>query len=166
MVTCIGIAAAIAAGGVPALAQVFIIDGRVVSVESGDQITVQNRRRVRNRVRLAGVSSPKAGQPFAAEAASYLSNLVLGKTVKVVGRRFDQAGLLKGKVLLNGRDINLEQVIAGFAWHHAEFPSEQSRRDRSLYEAAEAHAREHKFNLWSAHDPVPPWLFNEQPRVQ
>lgn len=148
---------------VPLRAQVFIIDGRVVEIDSGDTITVVNRRRVRHRVRLAGIAAPAPSQAFAPEAARYLSGLLLGKTVKIVGRRFDDLGLLRGKVLLGGRDINLEQVIAGFAWHHVEVPGEQSPGDRQLYEAAEDHARKLKFNLWSQTNPVPPWLVPTTP---
>jgi endonuclease YncB( thermonuclease family) len=146
---------------VPALSQVFIIDGKVVSIDGGDSITVVNRRKIRHRVRLAGIAAPAPSQEFNQEATKYLSGMILGKTVKIVGRRFDDNGLLKGKVLLDGRDMNLEQVVAGFAWQHEEFPAEQSARDRQLYEAAEAHARKLKFNLWSGTNPTPPWLFRE-----
>ena len=141
--------------------QVFIIDGKVVSIDSGDSITVVNRRKIRHKVRLAGIAAPAPSQAFNKEATSYLSGMILGRTVKIVGRRFDDNGLLKGKVLLDGRDMNLEQVVAGFAWHHDEFPAEQSARDRQLYEAAELHARKLKFNLWSETNPTPPWLFRE-----
>jgi hypothetical protein len=63
-------------------------------------------------------------------------------------------------VLLNGRDVNLEQVIAGFAWHFNEIAWDQNERDRQVYESAELIARRSKFNIWSAAKPTPPWEFS------
>jgi endonuclease YncB( thermonuclease family) len=147
------------AATVPICAQAFIIDGRVAAVESGDTLVLINRRKVRHVVKLAGVAAPELGQAFGNAARDYLANLVYGKNIKAMGRRFDDAGRLRGKILLGGRDINLEMIVAGFAWHHTEIPAEQIRTDGRLYEAAESHARRSKFNLWSEANPTPPWIF-------
>ena len=146
-------------GAAQARGQNFIIDGVVVAVESGDSISVRNRRKILHHVRLAGVDAPETGQPFSSEARSYLTGLISGKTVKIIGRRFDDDGIFKGKVLLAGRDMNLEMVVAGLAWHHITVPGEQTKPDRLLYEAAESHARKAGFNLWATERPVPPWEY-------
>jgi micrococcal nuclease len=143
----------------PAIAQPFVVDGKVVAIESGDTLTLINKKKIRHLVKLAGIDAPELDQPFGDAARSYLQNLVYGKYIKAVGRRFDDSGRLRGKLLLGGRDINLEIIIAGFAWHHVEVAAEQSLTDRRLYEAAESHARRSKFNLWSVQNPIPPWTF-------
>ena len=134
--------------------QAFIVDGKVVEVFDGETITVQNRKKVRHTIRLAGIDAPLTSQPFGEQARVYLSGLIMHKSVKVRGTRFDDQGMLRGKVLFNGRDVNLELIIAGLAWHRAEIAGEQSERDRQLYESAEFHARRSKFNLWSDSKPV------------
>ena len=135
-------------------AQSFIVDGTVVDVVDGETITVRNRKNINHTVRLAGIDAPLLSQPHGEQAHRYLSGLLLGKTVKARGQRFDDTGILRGKVLLNGRDINLELIVAGLAWHRTEIAGEQSERDRQLYESAEFHARRSKFNLWADSKPA------------
>ena len=51
-------------------------------------------------------------------------------------------------MLLNGEDVNLEQVEAGLAWHHKKYQGEQSPSDRVKYSDAELEARRLKLGLW------------------
>jgi hypothetical protein len=88
-----------------------------------------------------------------------LSDLVFGKSVEVVGDKIDKHGRLVGKILLEGRDINLQQVKDGFAWHYKQYESEQSESDRKAYADAEIAARTSKSNLWSIANPIAPWDF-------
>ena len=40
-------------------------------------------------------------------------------------------------VLVDGHDVNLEQVCAGMAWWYRQYAKEQTPDDRQLYESAE-----------------------------
>lgn len=71
----------------------------------------------------------------------------------------DGYGRQVGKVLVNGRDLNLVQVERGMAWVYRQYQREQSPIDRRLYEAAEDSAKTGKRGLWIDADPVPPWEF-------
>lgn len=62
-------------------------------------------------------------------------------------------------MLADGRDVNLEQVKAGLAWHYKYYQDEQSPEDRRLYVAAETEARTAKRRLWADPAPIPPWDF-------
>jgi hypothetical protein len=62
-------------------------------------------------------------------------------------------------VLEGGRDVNLEQVRAGLAWHYKYYQDEQSPADRRLYADAETEARSAGRGLWADPDPTPPWDF-------
>lgn len=42
----------------------------------------------------------------------------LGRQVAVEFHKRDRYGRLVGKVLLDGMDVNLEQLKAGLAWHY------------------------------------------------
>ena len=88
--------------------------------------------------------------------------MVLGKDVTVVYQKTDQYGRLVGKILLDGKDINLEQVKAGMAWHYKEFQREQTPEDRELYTAAEEEARKARRGLWHDPEPVEPSAFRTE----
>jgi endonuclease YncB( thermonuclease family) len=134
--------------------------GTVVNVADGDTISIVDKRKIVHLIRLSGIDAPEKGQKYSEQAQQYLSSLIYGKDVTVEGKSYDRFGRLRGKVLLKGRDINLEMVIAGFAWHYNEVAWDQTERDRQLYEAAEVMARKSKFSIWTDAKPIPPWDFD------
>jgi endonuclease YncB( thermonuclease family) len=67
-------------------------------------------------------------------------------------------------VLLDGEDVNLEQVEAGMAWHYKKYQGEQSVSDRVKYADAERDARRRKLGLWRDPDPMPPWEYRQANR--
>jgi endonuclease YncB( thermonuclease family) len=50
-------------------------------------------------------------------------------------------------VIVDGEDVNLEQVEAGMAWHYKKFQGGQSASDRIKYSDAEREARRQKIGL-------------------
>jgi endonuclease YncB( thermonuclease family) len=58
---------------------------------------------------------------------------------------------------LNGKDINLEMVQKGMAWHYKKYIKSQNVEDRQSYNNAEQDARLNKIGLWSDVNPVAPW---------
>jgi len=135
------------------------IDVMVVGVSDGDTITVKDSKNQQIKVRLAGIDAPEKGQDFADRSKQNLSGLVFGKAVLLEGRKVDRYGRLVVKVLVNGIDINLQQVRSGLAWHFKSYESEQSAADRRLYASAELAARDTKLKIWSMPNPVAPWDF-------
>ncbi len=71
----------------------------------------------------------------------------------------DRYGRIVGKVLLDGIDVCLEQVKAGFAWHYKKYQHEQSVEDQRLYAEAEIRAREEGLGLWRENNPNSPWEY-------
>lgn len=59
--------------------------------------------------------------------------------------------------MVNGVDVNLQQVKAGVAWWYRDYAKEQSPEDRRLYEQAEQQARMQRVGLWRDAEPIPPW---------
>jgi endonuclease YncB( thermonuclease family) len=133
--------------------------GRVVGVSDGDTITVLDQAKKQHKVRLGGIDAPEKGQAFGDRAKESLSRLVYDKSVTVDFHKVDRYGRSVGKVLVAGRDANLEQVRAGFAWWYREYAKEQSLEDRASYAAAEEDARASRRGLWRDAQPVPPWEF-------
>ena len=80
--------------------------------------------------------------------------------------KYDRYQRVLGKVLVNGEDVNLEQVEAGMAWHYKKYQGEQSPSDRVKYSDAEREARRRKVGLWSDPNAIPPWDYPRAERDQ
>ncbi len=135
------------------------ITGLVVGVADGDTITVLDADKVQHKIRLSGIDAPEKKQPFGNRSKESLSAMTFDKTVAVETTKRDKYGRQIGKVLVNGRDVNLVQVERGMVWFYRQYQREQSSNDRRLYEAAEDAAKADKRGLWRDADPVPPWEF-------
>jgi len=140
------------------------IKGHVIGVTDGDTLTVLDADRRQQRIRLAGIDAPEKRQAFGARAKESLSELSFGKQVEVQASKKDRYGRFVGKVLVEGRDVNLEQIRRGFAWHYKAYQREQSLMDRVLYDAAETEARASGSGLWGYATPLPPWDFRREKR--
>ena len=128
--------------------QAVTIEGRVVSVADGDTVTVLDAAKMQHKVRLSGIDAPEMAQAFGNRSKESLSGLVFDKPVTVETEKQDRYGRAVGKMLVNGMDVNLEQVQRGFAWHYKEYEREQSANDRRLYDFAEREARTTRRNSW------------------
>ena len=155
----------------PAAAPVYTgvrqtLDGRVVRIADGDTITVLDANNSQHRVRLQGIDAPESHQDFGTQSKKNLSALIFGKDVTVQYEKTDQYGRLVGKIFLDDRDINLEQIKAGMAWHYKEFEREQSAEDRELYARAEDDARIARRGLWLDSNPMEPSEFRREAREE
>lgn len=138
------------------------LTGRVVRIADGDTITVLDSSDTQHRIRLEGIDAPESHQAFGTQSKKNLSEMVFGKDVTVVYQKTDQYGRLVGKILLDGKDINLEQVKAGMAWHYKEYQREQALEDRELYAKAEDEAHAARRGLWQDPEPVEPSEFRRE----
>jgi len=90
--------------------------------------------------------------------------MVAGQQVAVETDKTDRFGRSVGKVLLQGRDVNLAMVASGLAWHYKKYQREQSSSDRMLYDSAEQEAREQRAGLWRDPEPTAPWDWRAEKR--
>ncbi|HEY3104062.1 MAG TPA: thermonuclease family protein [Pyrinomonadaceae bacterium] len=145
---------------------VDILTGRVVSVADGDTITVLDANNVQHRIRLSGIDAPESHQAFGTQSKKNLSELVFGRDVTVIYEKTDQYGRLVGKIIVEGKDVNLAQVKSGMAWHYKEYQREQTPEDRELYARAEDEARAQHRGLWQDSNPVEPSQFRREQREE
>jgi endonuclease YncB( thermonuclease family) len=134
----------------------------VVRVADGDTITVLDSSNTQHRIRLEGIDAPESHQAFGTQSKKNQSEMVFGKDVTMVYQKTDQYGRLVGKIVFDGRDINLEQVKAGMAWHYKEYQREQTPEDRESYAKAEDEARAARRGLWQDADPIEPSAFRKE----
>ncbi|AVM46661.1 hypothetical protein C5Q97_18860 [Victivallales bacterium CCUG 44730] len=126
---------------------------RAEACVDGDTFAASREARV---IRLWGIDAPELNQPWgkAAKAAleEFLRKRELSITVK--GKSF---GRTVGIVRSDRRDVALELLKMGLAWHD---PRYAPKRDD--YAKAEADARKAKRGLWSDENPTPPWEWRKQ----
>ncbi len=144
---------------VPAVLSDDLIAVRVVGVADGDNIIVLTASNKRIIIKLGGIDCPEIGQAFAQEALQFTSDQCLGKTVKYRIFGIDIYNRIIATVYLeDGRELNLEIIKAGFAWHYKRYS------DRQDYAEAEKQARNAGIGLWADESPTPPWEWRKQKR--
>ena len=131
------------------------IKGRVVAIADGDTITVLDANQVQRKIRLEGIDAPEKKQAFGTRSRQTLGDLVAGKDVTVQWNKKDRYGRIIGHVYLGDRDIDMEMVQAGMAWHYRQYSKSAELA------AAEAEARKDRLGLWADANPVPPWAFRK-----
>jgi endonuclease YncB( thermonuclease family) len=131
--------------------------GIVVKVTDGDTVNVLEAGNVLHKVRLTGIDAPERAQPYGRKSHEYLAGMIAGKQVLIESNTQDRYGRDLGKVILNGQDINLEQIKAGMAWWYRYYKKQQSQADQIAYEEAEDHVRVNRLGLWAEENPIEPW---------
>lgn len=122
--------------------------GVCTRVIDGDTMTVRfagEKRAVP--VQLAAVSAPEKGEPYAKEAAAYLSALLGEGELSLHALETDRFGRVVCRLFRGERDINRAMVLAGFARYHHRYG------DTADFAAAEAEAIAAKRGMWATLTP-------------
>lgn len=129
--------------------------GKVIAVLDGDTLLV-----IRDghpvKVRFAEIDAPEKAQPYGMASKKSLSEMVMGKQIKVVSRAVDDYGRLVAMVYAGEVNVNHEQVRRGMAWEYSRFHS-----NRELM-ALQHEAQQARRGLWAGADPVEPSQWRKQ----
>ena len=140
------------------------LQGKVIKVTDGDTVNVLTDDNQTHKIRLSGIDAPEKSQAFGNKSKQALADEVYGKTVTVEFNKRDKYQRIVGKVIFNGKDVNLNQIKRGLAWHYKKYEGEQDVEDRSIYANAEYIAQRDRLGLWVENNPVAPWDFRKQKR--
>ena len=139
-------------------------NAQVVRIVDGDTIQVIDSNGIKFKIRLLGIDTPELKQRFGYESSLSLKKIIDGKSVIIISKpeknkpyTLGRYKRIIGKIILNGKDINLEMVQKGMAWHYKKYIKSQNVEDRQSYNNAEQDARLNKIGLWSDVNPVAPW---------
>ena len=139
-------------------------NAQVVRIVDGDTIQVIDSNGIKFKIRLLGIDTPELKQCFGYESSLSLKKIIDGKSVIIISKpeknkpyTLGRYKRIIGKIILNGKDINLEMVQKGMAWHYKKYIKSQNVEDRQSYNNAEQDARLNKIGLWSDVNPVAPW---------
>jgi micrococcal nuclease len=136
-----------------ALSPAFAGEFRVTRVVDGDTIKVRDNSQEAT-IRLVGIDAPEvsqkkreAGQPYSQQATKYLALLALNKVVDIKDYGMDRYNRILGVIFVDGKNINLEMVKAGFA---EVYRGQHARGfDPTPYLKAENEAREARRGMWT-----------------
>jgi len=133
------------------------LEGKVVSVQDGDSLTIAGADAKRRRVRLAEIDAPERRQPFGNESRKSLAAICLHKpaTVEVVATDVHKRAV--GKARCADVDASAEQVRRGMAWVTA-----RNTLPNSPLPEMEANARLRGLGLWAGDKPEPPWEWRKR----
>ena len=130
------------------------LTGTVVAVADGDTITVLDSNNRKHRIRLIGIDAPEKSQSYGQRSKHSLAELVYDKNVTIHYEKQDRYARTLGKVLVDGRDVNLLQIERGMAWWYRAYKQDQTIDDRVFYQATEHAARLAKVGLWAEKSPI------------
>lgn len=133
------------------------VTGRVVTIVDGDTLTLLDAANQQHRIRLSAIDAPEITQDFGQNAKTGLSALAFNQPATANCHRASPPAIETCVVTIGGKDIGLEQVLAGMAWWHQQFAGEQSTQEAADYQQAEFNARIRRFGLWHSKNPTPPW---------
>lgn len=138
-------------------------EGTCLKVLDGDTIIFREAGALDSiKIRLWGIDAPEKGQTFGTEATRKLARLIEHKSVllrfHVEAREstegHDGYSRHLATIFRRGRNINLELVQGGYAWHYAYYAAEE----KALAEA-ERQARDERRGLWADEHPQEPRQF-------
>lgn len=129
------------------------LTGTVTGVVDGNTVTVRLGKGQQQLVSLIGVAAPELGDCFGPASRSWLSDLTLGKKVRLEPANSGGQQRSLVKLLLADKEINLEIIRHGFARYNKEHELWLGEKERQVYRSAEAQARSTGIGLWSAPTP-------------
>ena len=136
--------------------------GKVIKVSDGDTITVLDSNNQKHKIRLKGIDAPESQQVYGDISTQSLSELVYDKEVLVTWDKIDKYYRILGKVIVDGRDANYEQLKKGLAWYYKQYEKDLSDDDKQRYSEAEEWARNYTEGLWADSNSIPPWEFRRR----
>lgn len=138
-----------------AFAQKFQV--KVVRISDGDTFVGLNRDNLQIKFRIWGIDAPEKKQAYGTKSKEYLSSLIYGKNIYVDVQKQDGWGRYIAYVYTpDNKDVSLEMIKAGMAWHYTQYDSSV------LYRDAESVARKSKKGLWSDPHCIAPWEFRKK----
>lgn len=135
------------------LARADALTGTVTGVVDGNTVTVRLGKGQQQLVSLIGVAAPDLDDCFGPASRSWLSDLTLGKKVRLEPAISGEQQRMLVKLLLADKEINLEIIRHGFARYNKEHELWLGEKERQTYQSAEAQARGTGIGLWSAPAP-------------
>lgn len=139
----------------PFLCQVAgAVEGKVVSISSGDIISFQDESGEVRQVRLYGIDAPENEQNMGEHARKMLTAMIGEHDIQVQLAEGGSQDVASAHVALHGLSVNAALVKAGCAWVNRDTCKAPQCATWTGYEE---YARNNKKGLWADPSAEPPW---------
>jgi endonuclease YncB( thermonuclease family) len=159
-----GLLALASAAPVHAASPAWTLTGEVVRVLDGDTVTLLDTEQHEHRIRLASIDAPEKRQPWGQAARQALAEQSWRRSATAQCRKRDRYGREVCTLSVDGADLGMALLRAGFAWHYLDYLREQTREQAQAYAEAQMAAREAGRGLWADAEPTPPWAWRRESR--
>lgn len=130
--------------------------GKVIKIKDGDTVVILDDNYKEHTIRVADIDCPEKNQPFGKKAKWFTSDEIFGKTVIVNKKNTDRYGRIVGYILYDNKNLSLELLKNGLAWHYKYYSDDEYMAQLEL------DARKDKVGLWSVKNPINPYLWRKQ----
>lgn len=121
---------------------------------TGSVIGVSDANGQERRVTLIGIRVPKLNESFGIESKENLWTLIANKPIQIKPRKFTKEVETIAEVIVDGTNVGIEQIQAGFAFFAVEELSGRPVSELQQYLAAARAAKNGKFGIWSGKLPA------------
>jgi len=123
------------------------LSGQVLSVQSGNRISLSLNSGAHKNVQLLGLKNPQSDAGLERASRRHLHMLIAGRFVSVVYRTLTPKGVILGQVLHGGADINLRMLEAGMARLNPD--KKLPQKDLLKYHEAQRRAQIRQLGIWA-----------------
>lgn len=123
-------------------------------IHDGDTFVIAQGNEV---FRLWGIDAPESDQPWGDVAALALQTLIKKRMITLQSVHGNTYGRDVVLATVRGKDIGLELLKMGLAWHDPRYAP-----DKKEYAEAMEEARKAGRGLWSDKKPIAPWKWRAQ----
>lgn len=134
----------------------FAQSGKVVKIKDGDTFVILDGLDFMHTIRVADIDCPEKGQPFSKVAKQFVSNEIFGQYVTIKSKGLDKYGRIIGYVLYGEKNLSLELLKNGLAWHYKKYSDDEEMAE------LERVARLLRKGLWSENNPIEPHLWRKK----
>ena len=127
------------------------INGKVIKIKDGDTIVILDSNNDQYTIRVADIDCPEKAQPFGTKAKQFTSCEVFGKQVTIDKKNLDKYGRIVGYVMYEGKNLSIELLKVGFAWHYKYYSKDQNMAN------IETNAKQNRAGLWIDNNPINPY---------
>jgi len=131
----------------------------VTRVADGDTVDVLIAPARRVRIRLHGVDTPEAKEPFSNQARTFTRTLIFGRQVTVTGKDVDRYDRLVARIAVDDADASESIVAAGLACTFRQYVTDPA------LESALARARSSQRGFWAGNATKPACVAREAKRT-
>lgn len=136
----------------------FSQTGKVIAVKDGDTVVILDKENKQHTIRVADIDCPEKNQPYGKKAKWFTSDQIFGKTITIKKKNLDRYGRTVGYILYENKNLSLELLKAGLAWHYKYYSNdvEMAKLERK--------AKEAKTGLWQDSNPIQPYHWRKGQR--